>query len=870
MMACASAGRGEDDSAASKQLMALLDTECKIKDGVLEKINTLLKSGARKDYTDSTGRTYLHVYMRKLQQNFDHPDWQTVIDLLLNHGCDIDAQDLNKATPLFLFLCNIPHSAYQDQDVEEGIMGRVLPTPQQALQVVKKLINSGAAVNKPGYYNDSPLYSAVCAMNLEVCNILLEANANGNINSLLGGNALYALANSGDDLPDVPFSMYAQMVDLLVKKGKVDIDMPCIDRSRIVQNATGCCSLNLIDLLVRYGADYKAFDGYGRNILHYAATNTDPEVLIYFIQKGIDVNSGDVYKFTPLHMACAHHNVEAVRELLNSGADLTARSNVGVLPIHLCCGIVDSGYRDEDDDITDMLTIVEILIEAGGEINALDKYENTILHYNAFTDSPPHVLKYLLDAGSDLMLRDRNDLTAMEVAVKQGNIKAASVLGFKSCKLLPTSAHGDHLTTVDEISDYTCAVSKEIEILKKQKTDMTLDTLSDVGLHTTDARLEANLCVRDQVEQFFREVVAEVGKLDSRFEGTLICSGSMYENVRIGRPNEFDYMVELTSFSAVVSAFQPMKNEPGFSEVLVGCGTDSGMDEFVSCGKLKSSAILASFKTLMREAIFRVYQKGHEYIYGGFLDLAATTPFQDIDQKNTLFSEGIIWSCSTYKPMRIMVDLNPVVYVKSWPEQCRRSSFLLSNLQKLGVYAIPKNLDREMYYDDQFVWRISFSHLETMICQTIPECALEAYRIIKALRECPISPIITTSNDHERMDKSKCEITNELSDQEGSSSGSSTNNDGLVADSDDADFLSQLEQNRIMELSGTELIKTFYLKQLFLIELDSMANKSDKLPKLDNHGQVSVHCPVRKLCQKLLSGFTFNCSLTHFKFLDLP
>ena len=73
-----------------------------------------------------------------------------------------------------------------------------------------------------------------------------------------------------------------------------------------------------------------------------------------------------------------------------------------------------------------------------------------------------------------------------------------------------------------------------------------------------------------------------------------------------------------------------------------------------------------------------------------------------------------------------------------------------------------------------------------------------------------------------------------------------------------------------MELSGTELIKTFYLKQLFLIELDSMANKSDKLPKLDNHGQVSVHCPVMKLCQKLLFGFTFNCSPTHFKFLDLP
>lgn len=44
-------------------------------------------------------------------------------------------------------------------------------------------------------------------------------------------------------------------------------------------------------------------------------------------------------------------------------------------------------------------------------------------------------------------------------------------------------------------------------------------------------------------------LTAAIEAKDKRFEGKLICVGSSFECTRVGKPDEFDFHIELTEFS---------------------------------------------------------------------------------------------------------------------------------------------------------------------------------------------------------------------------------------------------------------------------------------------------------------------------------
>jgi hypothetical protein len=50
----------------------------------------------------------------------------------------------------------------------------------------------------------------------------------------------------------------------------------------------------------------------------------------------------------------------------------------------------------------------------------------------------------------------------------------------------------------------------------------------------------------NEVEGYVKELVSYVGKLNPLFNNNIIQSGSYYEGTRVGLPDEFDYMINLT------------------------------------------------------------------------------------------------------------------------------------------------------------------------------------------------------------------------------------------------------------------------------------------------------------------------------------
>ena len=68
--------------------------------------------------------------------------------------------------------------------------------------------------------------------------------------------------------------------------------------------------------------------------------------------------------------------------------------------------------------------------------------------------------------------------------------------------------------------------------------------------------------IREKLERFVGNILAEVEKRDKRFQSTLIQSGSVYEGVKVRRPDEFDFMIRIDSLTDK-PLFQPCdKGEP--------------------------------------------------------------------------------------------------------------------------------------------------------------------------------------------------------------------------------------------------------------------------------------------------------------------
>ena len=83
--------------------------------------------------------------------------------------------------------------------------------------------------------------------------------------------------------------------------------------------------MNMIRMLVKYGADIHAQNKQGINMLHVAAQGDSPVSMAYFLQNNLDINSCDYRLSTPLHWACFSGAELTLNYIIAWGGDLNAR-----------------------------------------------------------------------------------------------------------------------------------------------------------------------------------------------------------------------------------------------------------------------------------------------------------------------------------------------------------------------------------------------------------------------------------------------------------------------------------------------------------------------------------------------------------------
>jgi ankyrin repeat protein len=94
--------------------------------------------------------------------------------------------------------------------------------------------------------------------------------------------------------------------------------------------------LDVVQSLLRLGADVNALGGWGRTPLMFASAWAYLKVGRWLLEHGADVNAKEAHSDqTSLHLAAFQVQIEFVRTLLKHNADANARINRGRTPLHV-------------------------------------------------------------------------------------------------------------------------------------------------------------------------------------------------------------------------------------------------------------------------------------------------------------------------------------------------------------------------------------------------------------------------------------------------------------------------------------------------------------------------------------------------------
>ncbi|KAL7792234.1 hypothetical protein V8C43DRAFT_305707 [Trichoderma afarasin] len=268
--------------------------------------------------------------------------------LLIDHGAEINQQDLHRQTPLF-------RACYGGKK-----------------DAVKWLLENGADAECANSHETSPLKIAVQNDREGIVKLLLENGAD--VKSLKNGSPLLskAIIHSHDGI-----------VKLLLEHGadaNSIFDNKPILYIAIIRNHEG-----IVKLLLEHGADANLPS---EGILPlYAALNTKNETIIkLLLEHGADINL-DVDGNSPLARYIYYGDESIVKLLLENGADVNYADNSGK---SLLMVAIDGGNEG----------IVRLLLENGADVNYVNNSGESLLMV-AINGRNEGIVRLLLENGAD-------------------------------------------------------------------------------------------------------------------------------------------------------------------------------------------------------------------------------------------------------------------------------------------------------------------------------------------------------------------------------------------------------------------------------------------------------------------------------------
>ena len=414
---------GTDINAKKNHVEHVLMLACKHGDTTL--VELLLASGVDPSVSGTKSECYLFIRYEKATPlhaacaNSHLP----VVQLLLDHGADIEKTNESSATPLIAavrandlsVICSLLDAG---ADVNHAV--DVTPLSEAAgkcgLEIVEELLSAGAIIGGAST-KENALLRACRSRQHSVAELLL-ANLRGNEFEVeVCHEALSAAIECG----------HCEMVHLLLEHGL----SPSFG---MIRQACAVGVLEVVKMLVDAGIDVNEDDGDDEPLLHVAACHSRPDIVKFLISRGANTTLRSVTYGSPLIAAlegtmapflCSCSQPESCRSLAMKLPRPTPRPRK-----HKRFPMKDEdqqkpGYKE----ILQCEQIVQILFDASVEIDTtIRKFGNAL-----------HLASYM---GSEVIVRQLLERTE-DINVVGGYFESPLIAGLK----------GDHPTVVDLLLD---------------------------------------------------------------------------------------------------------------------------------------------------------------------------------------------------------------------------------------------------------------------------------------------------------------------------------------------------------------------------------------------------------------------------------
>ncbi len=215
---------------------------------------------------------------------------------------NVNAQDKDA----YIEIIKVLLKAEADVNLQEYTMEKtVLHYAYRDKEIVKLLLEYGADVNIEDLDSKTVLHYAY--RDKEIVKLLVGAKINVNVQDIDGCSALHRAARMG----------YIDSVKVLLE-AKADVNVRNVESLTVLHYvvlysySTHNRAKEIVEVLLKYGANVNAQDRNGETALHYAVRNRDTDVVEVLLRYGANTSLKDRYGSTPKDIDTSHY----IREII--------------------------------------------------------------------------------------------------------------------------------------------------------------------------------------------------------------------------------------------------------------------------------------------------------------------------------------------------------------------------------------------------------------------------------------------------------------------------------------------------------------------------------------------------------------------------
>jgi ankyrin repeat protein len=164
-----------------------------------------------------------------------------------------------------------------------------------------------------------------------------------------------------------------------------------------LMHAAAIGDLDRFNFLLAAGADPRAEDDTFHSVLYYAAAGGNHEIIEALLQQNVDINYQDQRGNSALHYAAAYGDIKAVQSLVWHGAMVNQRNQAA--------------------DGRGNTPLMQVLKPT--HVNVIHTPSNAV---------KADIIKILCNKGSNIHMRNSDDLTSLSIACSIGNVEAVRIL----------------------------------------------------------------------------------------------------------------------------------------------------------------------------------------------------------------------------------------------------------------------------------------------------------------------------------------------------------------------------------------------------------------------------------------------------------